>query len=135
MDFAGARYWRSAMVHRSYEHSPAQWQANLILGLWPAISPWIFPYLAQGVAWNARLTDLAIVGVAAPALVAYDLWNRWLNEILAIWSSGPAARDDPAPPHELTLRRVNGSTAVISVSGRPIEWRTTRTMIGSESTG
>jgi hypothetical protein len=74
------------MVNRAYENLPGQWQdfANLILGLWLAISPWFLSY-AEGPAWNARLTGLAIAGVAASALVAYDLGKEWLYVILGVW--------------------------------------------------
>jgi SPW repeat len=68
------------MVNRGDEYLPAQWQdsANLALGLWLAISPWILPYDGQEAVWNARLIGLAIAGVAASALVAYDLGKEWL---------------------------------------------------------
>jgi hypothetical protein len=83
----GVSNYADAMDNRAHENLPAQWQdsANLVLGLWLAISPWILPYVGEGAAWNTRLTGLAIAGVAASALVAYDLGKEWLNLILAIW--------------------------------------------------
>jgi hypothetical protein len=75
------------MVNRADENLLAQWQdsANLVLGLWLAISPWILPNAGQGAAWNAHLTGLVIAGVAAAALAAYDVWKETVNLILAIW--------------------------------------------------
>jgi hypothetical protein len=75
------------MVNRADENLPAQWQdsANVVLGLWLAVSPWILPYVSPGAAWNARLTGLAIAALAVAALAAYDLWKEWANVILAIW--------------------------------------------------
>jgi hypothetical protein len=75
------------MVNRADENLPAQWQdtANLILGLWLAISPWFLTYAGPGAAWNARLAGLAIAALAVWALVDYESWKEWVNVILAAW--------------------------------------------------
>jgi hypothetical protein len=70
------------------ENLPAPWQdtVNLMLGIWLAVSPWILPYANQHVpAWNARVTGVAIAAAAAAALIAYQLWQEWVNMILAAW--------------------------------------------------
>jgi SPW repeat len=75
------------MVNRADENLPAQWQdtANLILGLWLAISPWFLTYASPGAAWNVRLAGLAIAAFAVWALVDYEPWKEWANVILAAW--------------------------------------------------
>jgi hypothetical protein len=76
------------MANKVDEELPAQWQdtLNLMLGIWLAVSPWILPYAGQHVpAWNAHLSGVAIAGMAAAALVAYQLWKEWVNVILAAW--------------------------------------------------
>jgi hypothetical protein len=77
----------TSMVNRADQNWPAKWadSANLVLGLWLGISPWILPYVGQAAAWNARLSGLAIAGVAASALVTHDLGKELLNVILGVW--------------------------------------------------
>ncbi len=68
--------------------APHQWTdgANLILGVWLLISPWILSYVLGSVpAWNAHIVGI-VVGVAAlAALVAFHKWEEWVNVVLGVW--------------------------------------------------
>jgi hypothetical protein len=57
------------------EKLTAHWQhaANLLLGFWLIVSPWVLGYTEQAAAaLNASVTGVFIALVAASALVAYD---------------------------------------------------------------
>jgi SPW repeat len=65
-----------------------QWQdgANLVLGLWLLVSPWLFGYAAAPtVAWNAYVVGVIIAVAAAAALIAFQKWEEWLNAVLGAW--------------------------------------------------
>ena len=70
------------------EKISAQWQdaANLVLGIWLAISPWVLGYALQGpLAWNAHLVGVAIAVMAAAALWDFQKWEEGINAALAVW--------------------------------------------------
>jgi hypothetical protein len=78
------------MANKVDEGLPAQWQdaLNLMLGIWLAVSPWALGYsdgTHQLAAWNAHATGVAIAGASAAALIAYHIWEEWVNAILAAW--------------------------------------------------
>jgi hypothetical protein len=76
------------MANRADENLPAQWQdaLNLMLGIWLAVSPWALSYSDHQVpAWNAHATGVAIAAASAAALIAYQIWEEWVNAILAAW--------------------------------------------------
>lgn len=65
-----------------------QWRdvANLILGLWLLISPWVLSYMGETVAaLNAYIVGIIIAVAAAAALVAFHKWEEWVNVALAAW--------------------------------------------------
>ncbi len=65
-----------------------QWQdcANLVLGIWLLISPWLLGYAAEAKpAWNAHTVGVIIAVAAAAALVAFQKWEEWVNVGLAAW--------------------------------------------------
>jgi len=65
-----------------------QWRdvANLILGLWLLISPWVLSYMGETVAaWNAYIVGIIVAVAAAAALVAFHKWEEWVNVALAAW--------------------------------------------------
>lgn len=67
-----ARRWRDA--------------ANLVLGIWLVLSPWILGYMAAPVAsWNAYVVGVVIAVAAVAALVAFHEWEEWVNAALAVW--------------------------------------------------
>ena len=51
--------------------------ANLIIGLWLAISPWALSYAMHAVpTWNALIVGVIIAVAAAGALVAFHKWEE-----------------------------------------------------------
>jgi hypothetical protein len=70
------------------EKLSAQWHvvANVLLGIWLAVSPWVLDYAGQtAAAWNASMIGLAIALVSASALLAYRKWEDWIIALLAAW--------------------------------------------------
>jgi hypothetical protein len=60
--------------------------ANLVLGAWLAISPWVLGYAAEmAAAWNAHVVGLIIAVAAGAALVAFQKWEEWTNAALGAW--------------------------------------------------
>ncbi len=60
--------------------------ANLVLGLWLAISPWALSYMMDAIpAWNALVVGVIIAVAAAATLIAFHKWEEWVNVVLAIW--------------------------------------------------
>jgi hypothetical protein len=58
--------------------------ANLILGLFLLVSPWIVGYSGQP-AGNAVISGLVIAGLSIAALAAFAQWEEWLNLLLGLW--------------------------------------------------
>ena len=58
--------------------------ANLILGLFLLLSPWIVGYSGPPVQ-NALISGLVIGGLSVAALAAFAQWEEWLNLLLALW--------------------------------------------------
>jgi hypothetical protein len=60
--------------------------ANLVLGLWLAISPWALSHMTEArPSWNALIVGVIIAVAAAAALVAFHKWEEWVNVVLAVW--------------------------------------------------
>jgi len=65
-----------------------QWRdaANLILGVWLALSPTVLAYIADAVpALNATVVGIVIAVAAAAALSSFHMWEEWVNVALAAW--------------------------------------------------
>jgi hypothetical protein len=65
-----------------------QWRdaANLILGIWLALSPAALSYMEDAVpAANVTLVGLIIAVAAAAALISFHMWEEWVNVTLAAW--------------------------------------------------
>jgi hypothetical protein len=58
--------------------------ANLILGLFLALSPWFVDYSGRP-AQNAVIAGLVIAGLSIAALAAFAQWEEWLNLLLGLW--------------------------------------------------
>jgi len=66
----------------------AQWKdaANLVLGLWLLISPWVLGYAGQSLpAWNAHVVGAIIAVAAVAALNAFQQWEEWVNVAFGAW--------------------------------------------------
>lgn len=60
--------------------------ANLVLGLWLVISPWALSYMMETIpTWNAIIVGVVIAVAAIAALVAFHVWEEWVNVALAVW--------------------------------------------------
>ena len=60
--------------------------ANLILGAFLLISPWVFGFGAEGASENAYIAGVAIAVLAIAALAAFAVWEEWLNLIVGLWT-------------------------------------------------
>ena len=89
-----------------------QWRdvANLILGLWLLISPWVLSYMGETVAmWNAIIVGIIIAVAAAATLVAFHKWEEWVNVALAAWLIiSPFILGYPMMAHSMTNQIVVG---------------------------
>jgi ABC-type uncharacterized transport system permease subunit len=60
--------------------------ANLILGLWLAISPLALSYMTESTpALNANIVGVIIAVAAAAALISFHKWEEWVNVALGAW--------------------------------------------------
>jgi len=58
--------------------------ANLILGLFLLLSPWIVGYSGSP-EQNALISGVIIAGLSVAALAAFAQWEEWLNLLLGLW--------------------------------------------------
>jgi hypothetical protein len=58
--------------------------ANLILGLFLLLSPWLVGY-SGAPAQNALISGVVIAGLSVAALAAFAQWEEWLNLLLGLW--------------------------------------------------
>jgi SPW repeat len=58
--------------------------ANLILGLFLLVSPWVVGYSGQPMQ-NAMISGVVIAGLSIAALAAFAQWEEWLNLLLGLW--------------------------------------------------
>ena len=65
------------------------WQdwANLVLGLWILISPWVLQGgAASGAAmWSLVVVGRAIAALAVAALISFRVWEEWTNLAFGAW--------------------------------------------------
>lgn len=65
-----------------------QWQdwAELVLGVWLFISPWVLGYSDVGAAaGNAYIIGAAIAILAIAELSMPRRWEEWINLVLGVW--------------------------------------------------
>jgi hypothetical protein len=64
-----------------------RWQdrANLVLGSWLFVSPWLLDYAGSAAAWNALLMGAGIVTVALIAAYMPKAWEEIINTLLGVW--------------------------------------------------
>jgi hypothetical protein len=60
--------------------------ANLILGAFLFVSPWIFGFSGSTAAENANIVGVIIAVLAIAALAAFAIWEEWLNLIVGLWT-------------------------------------------------
>ncbi|GGM95528.1 hypothetical protein GCM10007092_06270 [Thermus composti] len=65
-----------------------RWQdwANLVLGVWLILSPWLLGYSGTPAAlWNAVLIGIVVGFMALLHLRGGPMWEEWLNVLLGVW--------------------------------------------------
>ena len=64
-----------------------RWQdgANLVLGAWLFISPWVLDYGSTAAGWNAYATGAAIVLFALIAAYMPEAWEEIINILVGVW--------------------------------------------------
>ena len=64
-----------------------RWQdgANLVLGAWLFVSPWVLDYSSTAAGWNACVTGAAIVLVALIAAYMPEAWEEIINTLIGMW--------------------------------------------------
>jgi hypothetical protein len=60
--------------------------ANLVLGAFLFLSPWMFGFDAGKVSQNAYIAGVVIAVLAIAALAAFAVWEEWLNLIVGLWT-------------------------------------------------
>ena len=60
--------------------------ANLVLGAFLFLSPWILGYAGSTAAENANIVGIVIAVLAIAALAAFAVWEEWLNLIVGLWA-------------------------------------------------
>jgi hypothetical protein len=64
------------------------WQdwANLAVGLWLFVAPWVLGYAGlRSAAWNSWTLGVVVVAVSVSALILFAAWQEWVNVILGVW--------------------------------------------------
>ena len=59
--------------------------ANLILGAILLVSPWTLGFSSGAPSQNAFVSGIIIAVISIAALVAFAVWEEWLNLIMGIW--------------------------------------------------
>jgi signal transduction histidine kinase len=67
-----------------------RWQdwANLVLGAWVFVSPWVLEYsgtASTSAAWNAHVMGAAIVVFALIAAYMPKAWEEMINTLAGVW--------------------------------------------------
>ncbi len=58
--------------------------ANLILGAFLFLTPWLFGYAMGAESWNAWIAGAVIAVLSIAALSAFAEWEEWLNLIVGL---------------------------------------------------
>jgi len=78
--------------------------ANLILGAFLFLSPWIFGFDAGAASQNAYIAGIVIAVLAIAALAAFAVWEEWLNLIVAVLAAIELWMMSQFPPRLTTGR-------------------------------
>jgi hypothetical protein len=60
--------------------------ANLILGAFLFLSPWIFGFASGAESQNAWVVGIIIAALSIAALTAFAVWEEWLNLVVGLWA-------------------------------------------------
>jgi hypothetical protein len=67
---------------------PRQWEdwANLVLGIWLCVSPWVLQFAGDQIAMqNALLVGFLLIVTEAATLVSLHVWEEWISVVLGAW--------------------------------------------------
>ena len=70
------------------EVTTRQWRdaANLILGIWLALSPTVLAYMTETIpTLNATVVGIVIAVSATAAFISFHKWEEWVNVVLGAW--------------------------------------------------
>jgi SPW repeat len=70
------RKWRSESVLDLY---------NILLALILFIAPWFFAHASRAAVVDLRLSSVAIIILSLAAIIAFSIWEEWVNLLLGIW--------------------------------------------------
>jgi hypothetical protein len=73
------------MFENSWKREGLTDVANLVLGVFLFLSPWLFGFASQAASWNAWLSGVVLAGLAIAALAAFATWEEWLSLIAGVW--------------------------------------------------
>ncbi|MBX6327255.1 MAG: SPW repeat protein [Pseudolabrys sp.] len=74
------------MIVKNWKKETIGDAVNVLLGAFLFLSPWIFGFSSEPAAsWNAWLSGIVIVALAAAALAAFAELEEWLNLIAGVW--------------------------------------------------
>jgi hypothetical protein len=59
--------------------------ANLILGVFLVLSPWLLHFAPGAESWNAWAGGGVIAVLSIAALLAFAEWEEWLNLVVGLW--------------------------------------------------
>ena len=65
-----------------------RWQdwANLVLGVWLILSPWLLGFSGTPAAmWNAVLVGVVVGLMALMHLRGGPMWEEWVSVVLGVW--------------------------------------------------
>lgn len=68
--------WREAAVLDIY---------NLLLGLFLALSPWLFAYSREVVRADAWISGAIVVVLSCAAILTFAEWEEWVNFAIGLW--------------------------------------------------
>ena len=87
--------------------------ANLILGAFLFLSPWIFGFGGTA-AENANIAGIVIAALAIAALAAFAVWEEWLNLIAGLWTLvSPWVLSFQADTKAMTISVIVGAAVAI----------------------
>jgi SPW repeat len=70
------RKWRSESVLDLY---------NILLALILFIAPWFFAHASRAAVVDLRSSSAAIIILSLAAIIAFSIWEEWVNVLLGVW--------------------------------------------------
>ena len=58
---------------------------SVLLGLWVAVTPWVFGATHGAVVWSFLVVGLVVIALAASEISAFQPWKEWAIAALGTW--------------------------------------------------